>query len=104
VKLAVAKPASPAKPAPEQLHKAAPAARIVPLRTVSATAVTRPKKIAPAQGAAASEPALDSDVALLSAIIMHANRHAAERAQMEAVRCVGKKCAPAGDAAPKATD
>lgn len=101
---AAAKPAASAKPAPEPLHKAAPAARIVPPRTVSTTAVARPKKVAPAQGATASVPALDSDVALLSAIIMHANRHAAERAQMEAARCVGKKCAPAGDAASKATD
>jgi hypothetical protein len=50
------------------------------------------------------EAPADSDVALLSAIIMHASRHDGERAQMQAAaRCpVGKKCAPPADL--KATD
>lgn len=52
----------------------------------------RPKKAAPA---APAEPALDSDVALLSAILMHTSRHANER-------CAGKPCDAA--AAPKTTD
>ncbi|MDL2355599.1 MAG: hypothetical protein QFF03_10110 [Pseudomonadota bacterium] len=53
----------------------------------------RPKKAVPA---APAEPALDSDVALLSAILMHASRHANER-------CGGKPC-DAAPAAPKTTD
>ena len=73
---------------------AANAAKAPPARPVVA-AVVRPKKTAPA---AAPEPAVDSDVALLSAIILHASRHAGERAQMEAARCgAGKQCAPSPD-------
>jgi hypothetical protein len=42
---------------------------------------------------------IDGDVALLSAIIMHASSHAAERAQLESTPCTaGKKCPPKSDA------
>jgi hypothetical protein len=83
----------PAKPAAAKVAAAPP--RVV------AAAPARPKKIAPAPVAAKPEPAaVDSDVALLSAIILHASRHAAERAQIEAQACpAGKKCP-----LPKATD
>ncbi|MDB5933191.1 MAG: hypothetical protein JWQ01_535 [Massilia sp.] len=76
-------------------------------RSVAAVPVTaRTKKPAPAPAAAAPESApVDSDVALLSAIIMHASRHSAERAQMEAARCgAGKKCVPTDIPSLKATD
>lgn len=63
-----------------------------PPRTVAAIAPARAKKPAPA-AVAKAEP-IDSDIALLSAIIMHASRHAGERAQIEAAQCGGKKCPP----------
>jgi hypothetical protein len=86
-------PKSPSsKPAPPKIAAAVPA-RVLPVAPV------RTKKVAAAPPAARPEPApVDSDVALLSAIIMHASRHAAERAQMEACP-TGKKCP-----VPKATD
>jgi hypothetical protein len=104
------KPAAPAaiRPAapritPARLALRSPPARPAPLKVAAAPALAvaplRLKKIAAAPPAARPEPApIDSDVALLSAIIMHASRHAAERAQMEACP-TGKKCP-----VPKATD
>lgn len=98
--------AAPARTVAAAARKTAPAhAAKAPPRPVVAAAA-RPKKAAPAP-VAAPEPAVDSDVALLSAIILHANRHAGERAQIEAARCgAGKKCAPAPDplTSLKATD
>ena len=100
-------PAPVRAPAPRAARSKTVAARpaaIAPRKTVVATA-TRPKKAVAA--AAAAEPAVDSDVALLSAIILHASRHAGERAQLEAARCgAGRKCAPAPDplTSMKATD
>jgi hypothetical protein len=102
------------KPTPNRAvapRKSAPlaAVRPPPARAV-VTSVPRQKKPAPAPAPAPTlEPAVDSDVALLSAIIMHASRHAGERAQIEAARCgAGKKCAPAPATDPltslKATD
>ena len=79
-------------PAANAPRKSAPlaAAKPPPVRTVAAS-VARTKKPAPAP-----EPAVDSDVALLSAIILHSSRHAGERAQLEAARCgAGRKCPPA---------
>lgn len=64
-------------------------------RTVVATAPARAKKPAPA---AAKPESMDSDIALLSAIIMHASRHAGERARIEAAQCGGKKCPPSDPA------
>ena len=81
-------------------RKSAPLAAAQPplARTVAASAA-RPKKRLPAperKPAAAPEPAIDSDVALLSAIILHSSRHAGERAQFEAAHCgAGRKCPPA---------
>jgi hypothetical protein len=84
----------PARPAPVKVAATAPAKPV-------ATAAPRPKKAVPAPATAKPETAaVDSDVALLSAIIMHASRHADERARIEAQTCPpGKKCS-----APKATD
>lgn len=84
--------AAAARPAASAPRKSAPlaAAKPPPARTVAASAA-RIKKTAPAP-----EPAVDSDVALLSAIILHSSRHAGERAQLEAARCgAGRKCLPA---------
>ncbi len=90
------------KPAPARPQARAPAAAP---RSVAATAPARAKKPASAPTAAPDAVPLDSDVALLSAIIMHASRHSAERAQMEAARCgPGKKCVSADLPSLKATD
>jgi hypothetical protein len=105
VKSAPAKPAAKAPPVRPAVVKIA-VVKPVPARPVVAAAPPRPKKPA-ATASAAQEPAVvDSDVALLSAIIMHASRHSAERAQQEAARCgAGKKCPPQADPSPlKATD
>lgn len=72
------------------------AAKPPPTRT-SMARIARLKKPSPAPErapAAPPEPAVDSDVALLSAIILHSSRHAGERAQLEAARCAGRQCAP----------
>jgi hypothetical protein len=113
VKAVAARPAAsaPHKSAPVAALKPAPVAALkpAPARALVAS-VPRPRKPLPAPAAASAlEPAVDSDVALLSAIIMHASRHAGERAQLEAARCgAGRKCAPAPGPDPltslKATD
>jgi hypothetical protein len=106
VKLA-AVPAAVRSPAARPAAKSPPA-RTAPVKVAAAPAPrvlaatpARPKKVVPPGAAAKPEPAaVDSDVALLSAIILHASRHAAERAQLESAACPsGKKCP-----APKATD
>jgi hypothetical protein len=74
-----------ASAAPKPVPRLAAAAARPP-----AAAAPRPKKAAPA-AQPRQEPAVDSDVALLSAIIMQASRHAAERAQQEAQSGAGKK-------------
>ena len=87
VKAAAARPANtPRRSAPVG------AAKPQPSRTVVAT-TARPKKPLRAP-VVAPAPAVDSDVALLSAIILHSSRHGGERAQLEAARC-GRKCPPA---------
>ncbi|WP_143752602.1 hypothetical protein [Massilia psychrophila] len=109
------------KPAPVKAVAAGPAAiaprkstpvvavKPAPVRALVANA-SRPKKSSSAPErapAAALDPAVESDVALLSAIIIHSSRHAGERAQLEAARCGGgKKCAlaPAPLTSLKATD
>ena len=91
VKSAPAKPAAKAPPVKIAVVKP------VPVRPVVAAAPPpRPKKSPAATATVAPEAAVvDSDVALLSAIIMHSSRHSAERAQQEAARCgAGKKCPP----------
>ncbi|HEU4373332.1 MAG TPA: hypothetical protein VFS02_07575 [Telluria sp.] len=93
VKRAPAKPAVKAPPVKVAAAKPAPARPIF-----AASPPPRPKRPAAAPAIAAESAAVDSDVALLSAIIMHSSRHAAERAQLEAARCgAGKKCPPPAD-------
>lgn len=60
-------------------------------RPVIAAARKPPPALAPV--AQAEPQPVDSDVALLSAIIMHASGHVGERAQLESQRCTtGKRC------------
>jgi hypothetical protein len=92
-------PAAPARPPGAGIHRARVAARPAPLATLS-----RAKKSpepASAQDKSAA-PADDTDIALLSAIILHARGHAAERAQLEAASCGKNKNCPA-KAAPDPT-
>jgi hypothetical protein len=97
--VAAARPA-PARVAPAAVRQSTPPAPRI------AAAPLRPRKAPPPASPPVEPTAVDSDVALLSAIIMHASRHSAEREKMEAARCgPGKKCPPS-DAFPslKATD
>lgn len=67
--------------------------KAAPSRSLAATA--KPRTITPAPAPHVKSAPIDSDVALLSAIIIHSSRHAKERVQQEALRCgAGKKCAP----------
>jgi hypothetical protein len=90
-------PAKPVAKAPPPVKTAA--VKPAPVRPgVVAAPSPRPKKLAATATAAAEPAVVDSDVALLSAIIMHASRHSAERVQQEAARCgAGKKCPPPPD-------
>ena len=95
-------------PAPPALRSIAPARRAAhkratksakskaaPSRSLAGTAKPRTVRLAPAPMPQGKPTAIDSDVALLSAIIIHSSRHAGERAQQEAIRCgAGKKCSP----------
>lgn len=77
----------PAAPAPTQARVAFPTAPRIP-------APVRTRKPAPAR--ALAEAPVDTDVALLSAIIIHASSHADERAQLESAaacaRVPEKRC------------
>ena len=103
-------PAVAALPAQPRASRPTPAAKAVPVKPAAAprqaakaskppsakpaTRVVAAKKTrAPAQSSQPGTPEVDSDVALISAILAHSTRHAAERAQMEKEACVGKKCA-----------
>lgn len=93
-----------AMPQEERVSRPAPAVKTIPVkpsaapRQVAKTAkaaatkagARKAKAPAPAPSPVAT-PEVDSDVALLSAILAHSTRHAAERAQQES--CQGKKCA-----------
>ena len=79
---AIAKADKPAKPAP----RAAKAQRNASAKTVAARARAKAAARAPA------DAAVDTDVALISAIIQHAERHRGEREQP--APCSGAKCPP----------
>ncbi|WP_426173598.1 hypothetical protein [Massilia sp. TWR1-2-2] len=99
-RLVVAAKPTPVRAAPPAVRQSPPS----PPRIAAAPA--RPRKVTAPAAPAVEPTAVDSDVALLSAIIMHASRHSAEREKIEAARCgAGKKCPPT-DAFPslKATD
>ena len=91
-----------ALPQEERVSRPSPAVKTIPVKPsaaprqvakttkAAATKVGTRKAKAPAPSPVAT-PEVDSDVALLSAILAHSTRHAAERAQQES--CQGKKCA-----------
>jgi len=94
---------SPPSPSPRSVAPARRAAhkraaknakgKAAPARSLASTA--KPRTVMPAPVPRVTPTAIDSDVALLSAIIIHSSRHSKERAQQEAIRCgAGKKCAP----------
>lgn len=77
---------TPAAPLPRKSKPAplAHAARPGPVQNTLAPAPRRERN--------GGEPGVDSDVALLSAILIHAPRHSAERARIEANCNIDKKC------------
>lgn len=89
----VAAPRAPAapRPAPVAQQQATPT-RAVP--RAAAVAVARQRT--PVASNPANEPAVDRDVALLSAIIIHDSTHAEEKAQLESAaacaRAISRKC------------
>jgi hypothetical protein len=92
VEKAPAAPAAPVAQAVTPAPRAAPRSvrpHTAPRATASHAGVPRPAQEKPAKVA---DAAIDSDVALLSAILMHAPRHSAERARAEAKCKDDKKC------------
>jgi hypothetical protein len=90
----------PARKAPSKLvtqgavAKRAQSVRGATARPLVSVKSGRARKLAPAAAPLAEPTAVDSDVALLSAVIMQASRHASERAQPAPAPCrAGKKCA-----------
>lgn len=87
-----------APPAEQRAARPAPAARAAPAKLAAPRQAARANKQAAAKKPKAPAPPpatsleVDSDVALLSAILAHTTRHAAERAQQEKEACRGKKC------------
>lgn len=82
-------------PAPAPLKQARPASR----PAAPAKAAPKPPRVAAARGAppsrgATADASIDNDVALLSAILINAPRHSAERARTEAACSKDKKCQP----------
>ncbi len=84
--------AAPAKPAPKAVAAAA-APRTRPV-TVSRNAArpAQTKAQRPATSARATEAPVDPDVALISAVIVHANGHAPEGSQMTELLCPNDSC------------
>lgn len=87
---------APAKPAPKAVA-AAPAPAAAPRQRPAAVArnASRPaqaKAQRPAAPARAAEAPVDPDVALISAVIVHANGHAPEGSQMTELLCPNDSC------------
>ncbi|MCC2972455.1 hypothetical protein [Massilia sp. IC2-476] len=73
--------------------KAAPAPRPKPvLAAKSAPKPAAPKAPRSAPPAKPGEPAVDADVALISAVIVHANGHAPQNSQMTELLCPNDNC------------
>ncbi len=85
--------AAPVKPAARTAPTVAPAPAVA-RPDVRLAVAARPRK--PGAGVLPTDAAVDTDVALLSAIIIHDSTHAEEKAQLEAAaacsRASGKKC------------
>jgi hypothetical protein len=70
-----------------------PAAKAPPHRPARPVLARAKKAQAPAAPARSADASADTDVALISAIIMHSSKHAGERAKAEAAKdCDGGKC------------
>lgn len=89
----LAPPAAPVKPAARTAPTVAPAPAVA-RPDVRLAVAARPRK--PGAGVLPTDAAVDTDVALLSAIIIHDSTHAEEKAQLDAAaacsRASGKKC------------
>ncbi|HEY0488945.1 MAG TPA: hypothetical protein VGD30_05470 [Telluria sp.] len=84
-----------AKPAPAASKQVAKSTKPAVKRELArAPAPKKSKRATPASSATAE---IDSDVALISAIVAHSSRHAEERAQQE---CQGKQCPPKSSTRP----
>lgn len=91
---------APAAPAPRAAART-PRARPGPAAQTKGSASTMPRAgerhgALPAPTANSADPAVDGDIALLSAILLHAPRHSAERAKAEAKCRLDKHCTWAG--------
>lgn len=89
VEKAPAAPTRPTRPARARANQAAPAAKSNGAMTARAG---ERAGAPPATGGTGQEGAVDSDVALLSALLLHAPRHSAERAKAEAKCRLDKNC------------
>jgi hypothetical protein len=101
--LVMLKPAAPPPrpPAPLMVERAAPAPKRTPAKKAAPPKVAAAPKKAPAPPVKTEPEPVDSDVALLSAILSYSSRHAAERTQVDEAVCqAGKKCPAKGPVQP----
>lgn len=96
VEKAPAAPAPPAKPPRPRPASHAPHAPAVHARAATEVAAAKAKATAKANAGKAADSAVETDVALLSAILLHAPRHSAERARAEAKCKADKNCTLTG--------
>lgn len=74
-------------------------ARTAKVQRPGAAKASAPARARKAAAPASAEPAVDTDVALISAIIAHSERHRGEREQPEP--CTGPKCPPQSSSPPR---
>ncbi|WP_426195176.1 hypothetical protein [Massilia sp. DWR3-1-1] len=90
-------PAAPPARAPHRPTATPPPARSAPTVAAKAGSAHGPRvNLAPPVAGKGADAAIDNDVALLSAILIHAPRHRAERARAEEKCKTDKKCTMAG--------
>lgn len=91
-------PAAPAPPPPARPPRPHPASHAPAAHARAATevAAAKAKATARANAGKAADSAVETDVALLSAILLHAPRHSAERARAEAKCKADKHCTLTG--------
>ena len=76
-------PPPPRPPAPRMVERAAPAPQRTPVKKAAPPKPAAAPKKAPAPAVKTEPEVVDSDVALLSAILSYSSRHAAERARTD---------------------
>lgn len=89
-------PAPPAKPPRPRPASHAPHAPAVHARAAAEVAAAKAKATPKTNAGKAADSAVETDVALLSAILLHAPRHSAERARAEAKCKADKNCTLTG--------